>query len=86
MQIEDYEFEEEKTLSNLADLLEDLARQLREADKLELPMPSLREGKIQLPIGEPIETGIEVGIRKHFVHLTLALAWSKPDEQGGAND
>ncbi len=86
MQIEDYEFEEEKTLSNLADLLEDLARQLREETNLELPMPSLREGKIQIPIGEPIETGIEVGIRKHFVHVMLSLAWTKPEDKGGFDD
>ena len=86
MQIEDYEFEEEKTLSNLADLLEEIARQLREEDCMELPMPSLREGKIQIPVGEPVETGIEVGIRKHFVHVKLALAWSKPEDKGGAGD
>ncbi|MHA2187194.1 MAG: hypothetical protein ACW99V_03035 [Candidatus Thorarchaeota archaeon] len=86
MQIEDYEFEEEKTLSNLADLLEEIARQLREEECLELPMPSLREGKIEIPIGEPVETGIEVGIRKHFVHVTLALAWTKPEKSGGADD
>ncbi len=86
MQIEDYEFEEEKTLSNLADLLEDIARQLREEDFLEVPMPSLREGKIQIPIGEPVETGIEIGIRKHFVHVKLSLAWSKPDDKGGASN
>ena len=86
MQIEDYEFEEEKTLSNLADLLEEIARQLREEDCMELPMPSLREGKIQIPVGEPVETGIEVGIRKHFEHVKLALAWSKPEDKGGAGD
>ena len=86
MRIEDYEFEEEKTLSNLADLFEEIARQLREADCLELPMPSLREGKIEVPLGEPVETGIEVGIRKHFVHVKLALAWSKPEVKGGASD
>ncbi|MHA2424270.1 MAG: hypothetical protein ACXAEF_05750 [Candidatus Thorarchaeota archaeon] len=49
-------------------------------------MQSLREGKIQIPIGEPVETGIEVGIRKHFVHVTLALAWSKPNIKGGVSD
>jgi hypothetical protein len=49
-------------------------------------MPSLREGKIEIPIGEPVETGIEVGIRKHFVHVTLALAWTKPEKSGGADD
>lgn len=86
MQIEDYEFEEEKTLSNLADLLEDIARQIREKDSLELPMPSLREGKIQVPLGEPVETGIEVSIRKHFVHVKFALAWKKPESLGGAVD
>ncbi|MHA1909148.1 MAG: hypothetical protein ACW98Y_17770 [Candidatus Thorarchaeota archaeon] len=86
MQIEDYEFEEEKTLSDLADLLEEIARQLREDDCLELPMPSMREGKIQIPTGEPVETGLEVGIRKHFVHVTLALAWSKPDDKGGVGN
>ncbi|MHA2348232.1 MAG: hypothetical protein ACXADL_01270 [Candidatus Thorarchaeota archaeon] len=86
MQIEDYEFEEEKTLSNLADLIEEIARQLREEECLELPMPSLREGKIEIPIGEPVETGIEVRIRKHFLHVTLELAWTKPEKSGGADD
>jgi hypothetical protein len=86
MRIEDYEFEEEKTLSNLADLLVDIAEQLRKGGNLELPMPSLREGKILLPIGEPVETGIEVALRKHFVHLTLALAWQKPQEKGEAKN
>jgi len=83
MQIEDFEFEEEKTLSNLADLLVDIAEQLRNADTLELPMPSLREGSIQLPIGEPIETGIEVGIRKRFIHVKFALSWAIPSEVKG---
>ena len=78
MQIEDFEFEEEKTLSNLADLLSDIAEQLRNGDQLELPMPSRREGKITVPIGEPVETGIEVTARKQFIHVTLALAWRRP--------
>lgn len=82
MQIEDYEFEEEKTLTNLATLLEDIARQLRENETLELPMPSLKTGTITLPIGEPVETEIEVGIRKHFIHVVLDLSWRKPEEGG----
>ncbi|MDF1539682.1 MAG: hypothetical protein P1Q69_12350 [Candidatus Thorarchaeota archaeon] len=82
MQIEDYEFEEEKTLSSLASLLEDIARQLRESETLELPMPSLKEGTINLPIGEPVETEIEVAIRKHFIHLVLDLTWRKPQKTG----
>ena len=86
MQIEDYEYEEEKTLSNLADLLEEIAHQLRNGENLELPMPSRREGVIQVPIGEPVETGIEVSIRKHFVHVKFALAWKKPDTLGGPVD
>ena len=83
MQIEDYEYEEEKTLANLASLLEDIAQQLRENESLVLPMPSLKDGKITLPIGEPVETEIEVGIRKHFIHLVLDLSWRKPEESGG---
>jgi hypothetical protein len=78
MRIEDYEFEEEKTLANLADLLTSIADQLRENGELELPMPTLREGIIKLPIGEPVETGIEVSLRKHFIHLKLALSWRRP--------
>ncbi len=86
MQIEDYEYEEEKTLSNLAALLENIARQLREDKTLELPMPSAKTGTIEIPIGEPVETGIEVGIRRHFIHLVLDLSWRKPDESGGELD
>jgi hypothetical protein len=78
MRIEDYEFEQEMTLANLADLLSNIADQLREKDQLELPMPTLREGLIEIPIGEPVETGIEIGLRKHFIHLKLALAWRRP--------
>ncbi|MFW9933144.1 MAG: hypothetical protein ACFFDR_10855 [Candidatus Thorarchaeota archaeon] len=86
MKIEDYEFEEEKTLSNLATLLEDIAEQLREGQILELPMPSRKEGRIELSIGEPVETGIEVGIRKHFIHVTLSLAWARPEMKGVIDD
>ena len=80
MRIEEYEFEEEKTLSNLADLLVHIAEQIREGKKLELPMPTLREGTIQVPLGEPIETGIEVTIRRHFIHVDRALAWRREKE------
>ena len=86
MQIEDFEFEEEKTLSDLADLLSEIAEQLRKGETLELPMPSRREGIIEVPIGEPVETGIEVGIRKRFVHVKLSLSWSKPEALGGTSD
>jgi hypothetical protein len=81
MRIEDYEFEQEKTLANLADLLTNIADQLRENGELELPMPTLREGIIKLPIGEPVETGIEVGLRKNFIHLKISLAWLRPSTQ-----
>ena len=78
MRIEDYEFEKERTLADLADLFINIAEQLRENGDLELPMPTLREGVIKIPIGEPVETGIEVGLRKHFIHLKIALAWQRP--------
>ena len=71
----------EKTLANLAALLTSIADQLRENGELELPMPTLREGIIKLPIGEPVETGIEVGLRKHFIHLKIALAWQRPSTE-----
>ena len=77
MRIEEYEFEEEKTLENLADLLVEIAEQIRAGNKLELPMPTLREGVIEVPLGEPIETGIEVTIRRHFIHVDFALAWRR---------
>lgn len=82
MRIEEYEFEEEKTLSNLADLLVDIAEQIRKGDNLILPMPTLKEGTLEIPLGEPIETGIEVTIRRRFVHVDFALAWrrEKPKE------
>lgn len=78
MRIEDYEFEQEMTLTNLADLLEEIVEQLRKGDDLELPMPTLQAGTITVPIGEPVETGLEVKIRKQFVHVNLALSWSRP--------
>ncbi len=81
MRIEDYEFEQEKTLANLADLLTNIADQLRNNGELELPMPTLQEGIIKVPIGEPVETGIEVGLRKHFIHLKIALSWRRPTTQ-----
>jgi len=78
MRIEDYEFEQEMTLTSLADLLEEIADQIRKGDDLELPMPTLKEGTISVPIGEPVETGVEVKIRKQFIHVHLALAWTRP--------
>jgi len=77
MRIEEFEFEEEKTLSNLADLLVEIAEQIRVGNKLELPMPTLKEGVLEIPLGEPIETGIEVTIRRHFIHVNLALSWRR---------
>ena len=78
MRIEDYEFEQEMTLTDLADLLEEITEQIRKGEDLELPMPTLQKGTIVVPIGEPVETGIEVKIRKQFVHVNIALAWSRP--------
>ncbi|MGQ4911589.1 MAG: hypothetical protein ACP6KW_05410 [Candidatus Thorarchaeota archaeon] len=77
MQIEEYEYEEEKTLSNLADLLLSISEQIRKGTSLELPMPTLQEGVIQVPLGEPVETGIEVTLRRRFVHVNLSLAWRR---------
>ena len=42
MRIEEYEFEEEKTLDNLADLLVEIAEQIRSGEKLELPMGTVK--------------------------------------------
>jgi len=81
MRIEDYEYEQERTLANLADLLTNIADQLRDNGELELPMPTLQEGIVKIPIGEPVETGIEVGLRKHFIHLKIALSWRRPTIQ-----
>jgi len=77
MRIEEYEFEEEKTLSNLADLLIEIAEQIRAGEKLRLPMPTLKEGVIEVPLGEPVETGIEVTIRRHFIHVDFVLSWRR---------
>jgi len=82
MRIEEYEFEEEKTLSNLADLLVEIAEQIRAGERLSLPMPTLKEGVIEFPLGEPIETGIEVTIRRHFIHVNFALAWKRRENEG----
>ncbi|MFW9958450.1 MAG: hypothetical protein ACFFCT_10285 [Candidatus Odinarchaeota archaeon] len=81
MRIEEYEFEEEKTLSNLADLLVEIAEQIRAGEKLAIPMPTLKEGIIEIPLGEPIETGIEVTIRRHFIHVDFALAWKRRENE-----
>ncbi len=81
MRIDDYEFEEERTLVGLADLLERIASEIRDGEKLELPMPSLKEGFIQLPLGEPVETGIEVNLRKSFIHFNLSMSWKISDRK-----
>jgi hypothetical protein len=81
MRIEEYEFEEEKTLSNLADLLVEISEQIRAGEKLELPMPTLKEGVIEVPLGEPVETGIEVTIRRHFIHVNFALSWRRVETE-----
>ncbi|MCF2136906.1 MAG: hypothetical protein K9W43_06630 [Candidatus Thorarchaeota archaeon] len=78
MRIDDYEFEEEKTLRNLAELLTRIAEQVAQGSELELPMPSLRDGIITLPLGEPVETGIEVAFRKEYIHLRIDLSWTRP--------
>ena len=83
MRIEEYEFEEEKTLGNLADLLTEIADQIRSGDKLELPMPTLKEGVVEVPLGEPVETGIEVTIRRKFIHVDLALSWRRRKGEEG---
>ncbi len=81
MRIDDYEFEEEKTLLSLSELFAAIAEQLRNGDVLELPMPSMKEGTIALPLGEPVETGIEVSFRRQFIHLRIDLSWSRPREE-----
>ena len=83
MQIDDFEFEEEKTQVSLADLLTRIADEIRAGEAVVVPMPSLKEGKLTLPLGEPIETGIEVNLRKNFIHLHLSLAWRKPKSEEG---
>ncbi|MBN2228215.1 MAG: hypothetical protein JW779_01405 [Candidatus Thorarchaeota archaeon] len=83
MRIEDYEFEEEKTQNNLADLLIEMAEQIRAGGKLMLPMPTLKEGVLEVPLGEPIETGIEVSLRRHFIHVDIILSWRRIKEEEG---
>lgn len=77
MDIDEYEYEEELTHSKLADLLERMADDIRRGELLELPMPSLREGQISLLLGEPIEAGLEVIIRKSTIRVNLALRWNR---------
>ncbi len=79
MDIDQFEFEEELTQNALADLLEKVADEIRRGESLELPMPSLREGVITLPLNEPIETGIEVKLRKSKIRLNIALGWTRSD-------
>ncbi len=81
MEIDEYEFEEELTHSKLAERLEMMAEHIRKGNMLELPMPSLREGIIELQLGEPIETGIEVRIRKSTIRVNLALRWDRVEPQ-----
>ncbi len=52
MQIDEYEFEEEMTLTSLAELFSKLAEDVTEGQRLELRMPSLKSGVIELPLGE----------------------------------
>lgn len=77
MEIDEYEFEEEVTHSVLAERLEKMAEEIKKGDKLELPMPSRREGVIELTIGEPVELGIEVRIRKSTIRLNVSLGWER---------
>ena len=86
MRIDDYEFEEEKTLLGLADFLEKIAQDIRSGDKVELPMPSLKEGVIEIPLGEPVETGIEVNLRKSYVHVHVNLAWKTSEPRSESNE
>ena len=83
MQIDEYEFEEEMTLTSLAELLSKLAEDVTEGQRLELRMPSLKSGVIGLPLGEPVETGLEVSLRKQSVRLSITLSWAivKPKEE-----
>ena len=76
MQIDEYEFEEEMTLTSLAELFSKLAEDVTEGQKLELRMPSLKSGVIELPLGEPVETGLEVSLRKQSVRLSITLSWA----------
>lgn len=77
MEIDEYEFEEEVTHSVLAERLEKMAEEIKKGDKLELPMPSRRGGVIELTIGEPVEMGIEVRIRKSTIRLNVSLGWER---------
>ena len=76
MQIDEYEFEEEMTLTSLAELFSKLAEDVTEGQRLELRMPSLKSGVIELPLGEPVETGLEVSLRKQSVRLSITLSWA----------
>ncbi|MFX0056502.1 MAG: hypothetical protein ACFFAX_05485 [Promethearchaeota archaeon] len=77
MDIDEYEYEEELTHSQLADRLQKMADDIRKGELIELPMPSVREGQIDLRLDEPIETGLEVKIRKSTIRVTLALRWNR---------
>jgi len=83
MQIDEYEFEEEMTLTSLAELFSKLAEDVTEGQRLELRMPSLKSGVIELPLGEPVETGLEVSLRKQSVRFSITLSWAivKPKEE-----
>ena len=82
MEIDEYESEEDVTHSILAERLEKMAEEIKKGDKLELPMPSRREGVIELTIGEPVEMGIEVKIRKSTIRLNMSLGWERIDIGG----
>ncbi|MFQ5832702.1 MAG: hypothetical protein ACE5H4_08375 [Candidatus Thorarchaeota archaeon] len=82
MDIDEYEFEEEVTHSILAERLERMAEEIKRGDKLELPMPSRREGVLELALGEPIEMGIEVRMRKSTIRLNVSLGWERIEVGG----
>ncbi|TFG08470.1 amphi-Trp domain-containing protein [Candidatus Thorarchaeota archaeon] len=79
MDIDEYEFEEELTLSDLADKFQKLAEELRKGENLEVKMPSEKSGKLELPVGEPVETGVEVHLRKKTTKLIISLGWRAPE-------
>ncbi len=54
-----------------------MAEEIKKGDKLELPMPSRRKGVIELTLGEPIEMGIEVRVRKSTIRLNVSLGWER---------
>ncbi len=77
--IEEYEFEEIFTREQLAELLENIADQIKKGFIVSIPTPIKKDGKIKVTISELINVGISIRARRKRTTITLELI-SEPTE------